>query len=82
MRIDKWLNSVNIVKKRTISLDMIKSGVISLNGEKVKASKNVKVGDKIIIEYLKSKKEYEVLQIPFLKVIPKVDNYKYFKLLD
>lgn len=82
MRIDKWLSSVNIIKKRTISLDMIKSKVVYLNGEKVKASKNVKVGDKIVIEYLKTTKEYLVLRIPFLKAIPKKDNDKYFKLLD
>ncbi len=27
MRIDKWLSSVNIVKRRTVSQDMVKSGV-------------------------------------------------------
>ena len=77
MRIDKWLSAVNIIKRRTVSLDMVKSGVVYLNGDKVKASRSVKIGDKILIKYLKNSKEYEVLQIPFLKAIPKKDNDKY-----
>ncbi len=39
MRIDKWLSSVNVVKRRTVALDMIKSGVVSINGMKVKPSR-------------------------------------------
>ncbi|SFV60534.1 Ribosome-associated heat shock protein implicated in the recycling of the 50S subunit (S4 paralog) [hydrothermal vent metagenome] len=71
MRVDKWLSSVNVVKRRTIASDMVKSGVVSVNGLKAKASKNVAIGDKITIEYLKGAKEFEVLQIPTTKTIPK-----------
>ncbi len=71
MRVDKWLSSVNVVKRRTIASDMVKSGVVSVNGLKVKASKSVSIGDKITIEYLKGAKEFEVLQIPTTKTIPK-----------
>ncbi len=62
MRIDKWLSSVNVVKRRTVALDMIKSGVVSINGMKVKPSREVKVGDKVKIEYLKGAREFEVLK--------------------
>lgn len=71
MRVDKWLSSVNVVKRRTIASDMVKSGVVSVNGLKAKASKSVSIGDKITIEYLKGAKEFEVLQIPTTKTIPK-----------
>ncbi|MBL0721428.1 MAG: RNA-binding S4 domain-containing protein [Sulfurovum sp.] len=71
MRVDKWLSSVNVVKRRTIASDMVKSGVISVNGLKAKASKNVFIGDKITIKYLKGAKDFEVLQIPTTKTIPK-----------
>ena len=71
MRIDKWLSAVNVVKRRTIASDMVKSGVVSVNGLKAKASKNVAIGDKITIEYLKGAKDFEVLQIPTTKTIPK-----------
>ncbi len=79
MRIDKWLASVNVIKRRTIASDMVKSGVVYINGVKAKASKNVSIGDKITIEYLKGRKEYEVLQIPTTKTIPKSKKYDYFK---
>ena len=42
MRIDKYINSVNIVKRRSVAADMIDHGVVYLNGVAVKASKEVK----------------------------------------
>ena len=79
MRIDKWLASVNLIKRRTIASDMVKSGVVFVNGLKAKASKNVAIGDTIRIEYLKGAKEYEVLQIPTSKTIPKSKKEEYVK---
>ena len=79
MRIDKWLSSVNVVKRRTIAQDMVKSGVVFINGIKAKPSKEVKVGDKITIEYLKGAKNYEVLQIPVTKTVPKSAKEEYVR---
>jgi ribosomal 50S subunit-recycling heat shock protein len=79
MRVDKWLASVNVIKRRTIASDMVKSGVVFINGLKAKASKNVAIGDKITIEYLKGAKEFEVLQIPTTKTIPKSKKDEYVK---
>lgn len=77
MRIDKFINTVNIVKRRSIAADMIDHGVVYLNGTQAKASKDVKVGDKIEIRYLESVKKYEVLAVPTTKTIPKtaIDVY-------
>ena len=79
MRIDKWLSSVNVVKRRTIAQDMVKSGVVSINGVQAKPSKNVQVGDRVTITYLKGPKEYEVLKIPTSKTIPKSAKEEYVK---
>lgn len=79
MRIDKWLSAVNVVKRRTVAQDMVKSGVVYLNGTKAKPSKDVKIGDKITIEYLKGAKHYEVLAIPTTKTIPKSKKEEYVK---
>lgn len=79
MRVDKWLSAVNVVKRRTIATDMLKSGVVFINDLKAKASKDVKIGDKITIEYLKGPKSYEVLQIPKTKTIPKSQKEEYVK---
>ncbi len=79
VRIDKFLNSVNITKRRAVSEDMCKSGVVSINGSVVKPSKTVKVGDIIEIKYLDKTARYKVLDIPTTKTIPKSDQEKYVR---
>ena len=79
MRIDKYLNSVNITKRRAVSEDMCKNGVVSINDKVVKPAKDVKVGDIITIVYLQKTVKYEVLQIPETKTIPKSKQSDYVK---
>lgn len=79
MRIDKFLNSVNITKRRSVSQDMIESKVVLINGVVAKASKNVAEGDIITINYLNSTKKYEVLKIPQTKSTPKSLQNEYVK---
>ena len=79
MRIDKFLNSVNIVKRRSIADEMCKEGVVFINGKKAKPAKDVKVGDIIEIHYLSGVKKFEVLQIPQTKTIPKSKKSEYVK---
>ncbi len=79
MRIDKFLNSVNLTKRRSVAQDMIKNGVVEINGKVAKASKEVQVGDRVTINYLKGAKHYEVLAIPTTKSTPKSEQDKYIK---
>jgi len=79
LRIDKFLNSVNIVKRRSIADEMCKVGVVFINGKKAKPSKDVKVGDVIEIQYLSGIKKYEVLKLPETKTIPKSKKNEYVK---
>ncbi|RUM64686.1 MAG: RNA-binding S4 domain-containing protein [Sulfurimonas sp.] len=79
MRIDKFLNAVNITKRRAVAQDMIASHVVLLNDKEAKASKNVGVGDRITILYLKGSKQYEVLKIPTGKSTPKSQQDEYIK---
>jgi len=79
MRIDKFLNAVNLTKRRTVAQDMISNGVVLINGKVVKASKNVEVGDEIELAYLKGSKKYIVLLIPTLKSTPKSEQDKYIQ---
>jgi len=58
---------------------MIEHGVVFLNGDKVKASKDVKVGDTVEIRYLESVKRYEVLKVPTTKTIPKTAQDEFVK---
>ena len=82
MRIDKFLNSVNIVKNRATAQDMIASNVVFIQGILAKASREVRVGDVIEIRYLERTKRYEVLAIPATKSTPKSQKGEYVKELD
>ena len=77
MRIDKFLNTVNITKRRAISEDMLKEGVVFINNQSVKKSKEVKVGDVIKLQYLEYAEEYKVLDIPTTKSTPKSAQDQY-----
>lgn len=79
LRIDKFLNSVNITKRRAVSEDMCKNGVVSINAKVAKSAKDVKVGDIIEIVYLQKVIKYEVLQIPQTKTISKSQQHEYIK---
>jgi ribosomal 50S subunit-recycling heat shock protein len=79
MRIDKYLNCVNVTKRRSIAEDMCKSGVVYVGTQVAKPSKDVKVGDIITIKYLQKEVRYEVLGIPTLKTIPKTAQSEYIK---
>lgn len=79
MRVDKFLNVVNITKRRSISEDMCKSGVVSINGVVAKPSKDVKIGDKITIKFITREANYQVLAIPVTKSIPKSSQSEYVK---
>ncbi|GMB93737.1 RNA-binding S4 domain-containing protein [Helicobacter bizzozeronii] len=82
MRIDKFLNATNITKRRAIALDMLKEGVVFLNGAPVKPSKEVKIGDVLQIKYLDRSKSYRVLAIPTLKTIPKAQSHLFVQELE
>ncbi len=79
MRIDKFLNSVNITKRRSVAQDMIANNVVLINDVVVKASKNVEVGSIITINYLNDVKKYEVIKIPTTKSTPKSLQDEYIK---
>jgi len=79
MRVDKFLNSVNITKRRAVSEDMCKNGVISVNGRVAKPAKDVKIGDTITVTYLERVISYQVLQIPETKTIPKTKQDDYIR---
>lgn len=50
VRIDKWLWAVRIFKTRTIAIEAIKMGRVTIGGQKVKASRNIKVGEVIDVK--------------------------------
>jgi len=79
LRIDKFLNAVNLTKRRAVAQDMIGEGVVYINDKAVKPAKNVAVGDIITLVYLEKQMRYEVLAIPTLKSTPKSQQNLFIK---
>lgn len=74
MRIDKFLNTTNILKRRALAQEMIEHKLVSVNGAVTKASRAVKIGDIIEVRFLEYAKKYRVLALPQGKNIPKSEK--------
>lgn len=49
LRIDKWLWHSRFHKSRALATAAVSGGHVQLNGERVKASRNLKVGDRVAV---------------------------------
>jgi ribosome-associated heat shock protein Hsp15 len=49
MRLDKWLWAARFFKTRTLAVEAIEGGRVSLNGDRAKPAKEVKIGDALSI---------------------------------
>ena len=63
VRIDKWLWAVRIFKTRTIASDACKLGRVTIDGNKVKSSRTVHVGDIIQVRKSPITYSFKVLQL-------------------
>ena len=63
MRLDKYLKVSRLIKRRTVANEACDNGRISVNGKVVKASYEVKVGDKIEIAMGPRTVAVEVVQV-------------------
>ncbi|HKK22017.1 MAG TPA: S4 domain-containing protein [candidate division Zixibacteria bacterium] len=77
MRIDDYLSTVGIIKRRTVAKDLAQSGMIAVNGRVVKPAYDIKVGDIVQIKGTHGS-TVEVLQLPTGSV-PKEKRERYFR---
>ena len=63
MRLDKYLKVSRLIKRRTVANEACDNGRISVNGRVVKASSDVKVGDRIEIAMGARTVAVEVVQV-------------------
>ena len=77
MRLDNFLSTVGVIKRRTIAKKLADAGMIEVNGAKAKAAYTVKVNDIIVIKGT-SGRTLEVLALP-VGSVPKAERETYFK---
>ena len=63
MRLDKYLKVSRLIKRRTVANEACDNGRISVNGRVVKASYEVKVGDRLEIAMGNRTVTVEVVQV-------------------
>lgn len=63
MRLDKYLKVSRLIKRRTVANEACDNGRISVNGRVVKASYDVKVGDRLEISMGPRVVSVEVMQV-------------------
>ena len=51
MRLDKWLKVSRLIKRRTVANEACDNERVSVNGRPVRASYDVKVGDKLELKF-------------------------------
>jgi ribosomal 50S subunit-recycling heat shock protein len=77
MRLDDFLSTVGVIKRRVLAKELAQKGMIAVNGRIAKPAYQVKVRDIIVIKGSRGL-TVEILDIPTGSV-PKEDRDKYFK---
>lgn len=64
MRLDSFLSDVRLIKRRTQAKKACENQIVWVDGKIAKPSKEVKVGQKILLDFTSRTIELEVLGIP------------------
>ncbi|MBN2728810.1 MAG: RNA-binding S4 domain-containing protein [Bacteroidales bacterium] len=76
MRIDKFLWTVRVYKTRSMASEAIRNGRVSIDDNEVKASREVKIGERICIRLHAFTKTIEIKDLPKSRMGAKlVENY-------
>lgn len=78
MRLDKWLKSVRIFKKREEAAGACNLGRVKVNDHPAKAGRVITIGDQITVKRSKEYRQIEVLKIP-LRGLSAKDAKEYYR---
>ncbi len=79
MRLDDFLSTVGVVKRRTVAKELARNGLVLVNDRKAKPASQMNIGDIVSIRGTHPV-TIEVLDIPSGSV-PKENRDRFFKLL-
>lgn len=67
LRLDKWLWAARFYKTRSLAVDDIGKGRVTLNGQLAKASREVRVGDRLVLRQGPVEREVTVRALSHLR---------------
>ena len=79
MRLDQFLSESRLIKRRTQAKLACDKGLVFLDGIKAKPGKEVKPGQKIVLNLTQRKIELEILKLP-LKNLRKEDAKELYRI--
>ncbi len=79
MRIDLYLSTTGLIKRRTVARELCDAGKVKLNGKTAKPGKEIKTGDELALSLSSGRKVIEIIDIP-TKSIRKNEGENYYKL--
>lgn len=82
MRLDKFLKTAQLIKRRTMANEAADEGFVKLNGREAKPSAKVKVGDVIELDMWNYYKSIKIIQVPERNSIPKADIDKFIEVVE
>lgn len=80
MRLDSFLSDVRLIKRRTQAKKACENQIVWVDGKIAKPSKEIKTGQKILLNFTSRTIEIEVLDIP-KRNVKKEEAHKFFRLL-
>jgi len=80
MRLDKYLKTSRIIKRRSIANEACDAGRVTINGKISKAGAEVKEGDIIEIQFGNKQTKFEITQVK--EVIRKEDAAQMYKMIE
>ena len=63
VRLDKWLWAARFFKTRSLATDAIERGRVTVNGDRVKPARNVKIGDVLEVDNGSDQWEVDVMNL-------------------
>ncbi len=64
MRLDKFLKSVRIVKRRSVAKEICEHGMVHVNGRPARGGKTVRAGDRIQIDFYNRELTVRIEELP------------------
>lgn len=73
MRVDLFLKTCRLVKRRSVARDMCEAGGVLVNNHEAKPAKEIKTGDSITLLFMAKSISLEVLALPAQKTVQKAN---------